>query len=159
MFYDLEKGFKIWLKICLTKTCFLQYIPSSMILSRLTTTFFSKTEIELRLTDCSFKSWESSMWFSYFSCHPPSRSSFLQLKMDNLKQNNENKVEKWKSYLLKLSKFPIISFIFCDYYVLFNNASLIKLTRLFCYIDFKKYLEMEYFQLSSLSILFAVVLL
>ena len=54
----------------------------------------SKTEIELRLTDCSFKSWESSMWFSYFSCHPPSRSSFLQLKMDNLKQNNENKVEK-----------------------------------------------------------------
>ena len=64
-----------------------------------------------------------------------------------------------KLSILKLSKFPIISFIFCDYYVLFNNAFLIELIRLFCYIDFEKYLEMEYFQLSSLRILFVVVLL
>ena len=64
-----------------------------------------------------------------------------------------------KLSILKLSKFPIISFIFCDYYVLFNNAFLIELIRLFCYIDFEKYLEMEYFQLSSLRNLFAVVLL
>lgn len=53
-------------KLTVYKICILSMVWSNYIMSFF---FFNKTEVRFRLTDCSFKSWESSMWFSHFSCH------------------------------------------------------------------------------------------
>lgn len=67
-----------------------------MVLNSYITTIFGKTEVGIRLTDCSFKSWESSMWFSHVSCHSQVEAASFNYKWTISRRPGRRGIPKFK---------------------------------------------------------------